>query len=606
MNYQVLARKWRPHSFREIVGQQHVVRSLTHALDQGRLHHALLFTGTRGVGKTTLARIFAKALNCEQGVSSTPCGECSACREVDQGRFVDLIEIDAASRTKVEDTRELLDNVQYAPSRGRYKVYLIDEVHMLSNHSFNALLKTLEEPPPHVKFILATTDPQRLPVTVLSRCLQFNLKRLPDHLIADHLSKILEQENIDYEAAALRQIAQAGEGSMRDALTLLDQAIAYASGDLSAASVAAMLGTIEHRHVIHLLDALAAADAQALARAITDLHQDVPDYDEVLAELLSALQRIALLQALPNGGVEKDWPDREDLSRLATSLKPADVQLYYQFGLLGRRDLPWAAQPRSGFEMIMLRMLCFTQEGLVADATNQQSAPAAPGRQAPAPALSASESKRAQAVLDSVRQQREQKAHSDSSNEIRQTAVQQTAKNEPEPSPLAQPIPDEEPGVAQPIAAQPIAAQPIAAQPNAVQPGVAQPELQDWAERWHQIVAQLPLQGIALQLAKQTAVKDISGRRVTLVLDASHKGLCTEQTEARLREALSQLAGGPLKLNIVIDAVDAVTPAQIDNQRKAEQQQAAERLIQDDPNVQALKTTFNASIRTGSVRPIEN
>ena len=591
MNYQVLARKWRPHNFREIVGQQHVVRSLTHALDQDRLHHALLFTGTRGVGKTTLARIFAKSLNCEQGVSSNPCGECSACREVDQGRFVDLIEIDAASRTKVEDTRELLDNVQYAPSRGRYKVYLIDEVHMLSNHSFNALLKTLEEPPQHVKFILATTDPQRLPVTVLSRCLQFNLKRLSDQLIAEHLAKILEHENIDFESAALRHIAQAGEGSMRDALTLLDQAIAYGSGQLSAAHVATMLGTIEHHHVIHILDALTASDAQGLAQAMTDLHQDAPDYDAVLAELLDALQRIALLQALPSGNIADDWPDCEDLTRLAETLKPADVQLYYQFGLLGRRDLPWASQPRSGFEMVMLRMLCFTQEGLV----TEKSDGAVPNQSAPAFIPSANRSNRAQEVLNSVRQQRHQKApHSD---QAWQESVQKAAKSESETPSIvhANPMADEAPNGLPPDAAQPDAAQPSAAQ-----------NLSFWKDRWPEVVAQLPLQGIALQLAKQTVVKEITGRRITLALDASHKGLCTEQTEARLRDVLSQEAGYPLKLSIVIDAIDTVTPAQLDNQRKAEQQQAAEQLIQDDPNVQALKNTFNASIRAGSVRPSES
>ncbi len=299
MSYQVLARKWRPRTFHEIVGQEHVVRALTNALDRQRLHHAFLFSGTRGVGKTTIARIFAKSLNCQVGMSSTPCGECAACQEIDAGRFVDLIEVDAASRTKVEDTRELLENVQYAPNRGRFKVYLIDEVHMLSTHSFNALLKTLEEPPPHVKFLLATTDPQKLPVTVLSRCLQFGLKRLPAGMIAAYLGKVLVEEGIPYEEEALRLLARAGDGSMRDALSLLDQAIAFGSGRVEQAVVAAMLGSIDRGMVSGLLEALAANDATALLQRVAKLDEAVPDYAAVLADLLSLLQQVALVHAVP-------------------------------------------------------------------------------------------------------------------------------------------------------------------------------------------------------------------------------------------------------------------------------------------------------------------
>ncbi len=359
MSYQVLARKWRPRTFHELVGQEHVVRALTHALDQQRLHHALLFTGTRGVGKTTIARIFAKSLNCETGVGSNPCGVCSACREIDAGRFVDLIEVDATSRTKVEDTRELLENVQYAPSRGRFKVYLIDEVHMLSSHSFNALLKTLEEPPPHIKFLLATTDPQKLPVTILSRCLQFSLKRLPTGRIADHLRQILEREGIPCEDAALRLIARAGDGSMRDALSLLDQAIAFGSGQVEAVAVGAMLGDIDRRQVVGLLEALAANDAPTVLRRVAELDEIAPDYAAVLAELLSLLQNVALAQVVPEAIPDDGATDPEQLRRLAQLLSPEDVQLFYQIALLGRRDLPLAPDPRGGFEMVLLRMLCF-------------------------------------------------------------------------------------------------------------------------------------------------------------------------------------------------------------------------------------------------------
>jgi DNA polymerase-3 subunit gamma/tau len=356
MTYQVLARKWRPRTFAELVGQSHVVRPLVNALDHNRLHHAFLFAGTRGVGKTTLARILAKSLNCETGVSSTPCGKCSACVEVDEGRFIDLIEVDAASRTKVEDTRELLDNVQYAPSRGRYKVYLIDEVHMLSGHSFNALLKTLEEPPPHVKFLLATTDPQRLPVTVLSRCLQFSLKRLPVDEIAAQLEKILAAENVEHDAASVRLLARAADGSMRDGLSLLDQAIAFGGGRVAENDVRTMLGAIDQNVVERLLTGLAANDAAALLSVVAEIVDHGTDSASLLDELLLALHRLALIQTDP---ALVDESDAERLRAHAMALSPQDVQLYYQIGLLGRRDLPLAPDTRIGVEMALLRMLAF-------------------------------------------------------------------------------------------------------------------------------------------------------------------------------------------------------------------------------------------------------
>ena len=360
--YTALARTWRPKKFAELVGQEHVRRALTNALETGRVHHAFLFTGTRGVGKTTIARIFAKCLNCEVGVTATPCGTCSACREIDSGRFVDLVEVDAASNTKVDDTRELLDNVQYAPARGRYKVYLIDEVHMLSTHSFNALLKTLEEPPPHVKFLLATTDPQKLPITVLSRCLQFNLKRLPVALIADRMKEILEKENIPFEPAGLRLVAQAADGSMRDGLSLLDQLIAFGNGKAGEEEARSMLGTIARDHVVRLAELLGAMNVPELLSCARSLEEFAPDYAQVLDELSSLFVRIAMKQALSDFEGDELY-DPEVLTRLAKAIAPEDVQLFYQTAITGRRDLGLAPDPRSGFEMTLLRMIAFRPLG---------------------------------------------------------------------------------------------------------------------------------------------------------------------------------------------------------------------------------------------------
>ena len=373
MSYQVLARKWRPRSFREMVGQTHVLKALINALDSQRLHHAYLFTGTRGVGKTTIARIIAKCLNCETGITSTPCGECSVCREIDEGRFVDLIEIDAASRTKVEDTRELLDNVQYAPSRGRFKVYLIDEVHMLSSHSFNALLKTLEEPPPYVKFILATTDPQKLPATILSRCLQFSLKNMTPERVVEHLTHVLSVENVPFEDDALWLLGRAADGSMRDAMSLTDQAIAFGEGKVLAGDVRAMLGTLDHGQVFDLLHALIEGDARALLEAVRHLAEQGPDWNGVLSEILNVFHRVAIAQALPDG-VDNGHGDRDRVLALAQALPAEDVQFYYQMGLIGRRDLPLAPDPRGGFEMVLLRMLAFRP----ADTGNAPSQPLKP------------------------------------------------------------------------------------------------------------------------------------------------------------------------------------------------------------------------------------
>ncbi len=395
MSYLVLARKWRPKNFSDTVGQEHVLRALMNALETGRLHHAYLFTGTRGVGKTTIARILAKALNCEAGVTAEPCGECSACQEIDEGRFVDLIEVDAASKTKVDDTRDLLDNVQYAAARGRYKVYLIDEVHMLSKSSFNALLKTLEEPPEHVKFLLATTDPQKLPVTVLSRCLQFNLKRMTPRLITDRLTHICEAEGIEVEAAAMALLARAADGSMRDALSLLDQAIAYCGGKIEEGPTATMLGTIDRDHVMRLMKLLADGDARGIIDVVREIDEQFPDYARLLDDIARDLQRIAVYQVVGTCDTEDDLSEKE-IAALAELMPTADVQLYYQIAIMGRRDLHLAPDPRGGAEMTLLRMLAFRPAAAVdAGSTGGTTGKAAPAARAsaaktePVPARSA-------------------------------------------------------------------------------------------------------------------------------------------------------------------------------------------------------------------------
>ena len=360
MSYQVLARKWRPRTFREMVGQEHVLKALINALDHGRLHHAYLFTGTRGVGKTTIARILAKSLNCEVGISSDPCGQCTSCREIDEGRFVDLIEVDAASRTKVEDTREILDNVQYAPTRGRYKVYLIDEVHMLSNHSFNALLKTLEEPPEHVKFLLATTDPQKLPVTVLSRCLQFNLKHMSPSQVSGYLKNLMEQESIPFDSGSLDLLGHAATGSMRDALSLTDQAIAHGDGNLIEEKVAAMLGTVDRTHLHDLFAALVDGNGLQLLETSRLIASHAVDYEALLGQMLGLTHEIAVRQVVPEAAAAR--PMGEQLQDYAKRLSPEHVQLIYQMLLMGRRDLQYAADTDIAFEMLMLRLLAFAPD----------------------------------------------------------------------------------------------------------------------------------------------------------------------------------------------------------------------------------------------------
>ncbi len=551
MSYQVLARKWRPRNFGTMVGQEHVLRALINALDNDRLHHAYLFTGTRGVGKTTVARIFAKSLNCEQGITSTPCGVCSACREIDEGRFVDLLEVDAASRTKVEDTRELLENVQYAPTRGRYKVYLIDEVHMLSTHSFNALLKTLEEPPPHVKFLLATTDPQKLPVTILSRCLQFSLKRLSKELIVGHLINVMQQEQIAVETGAITLIAEGADGSMRDALSLLDQAIAYGGGKVTTDEVATMLGTIDKSYLFRILQGLADANGQVILDTVHGLAQQGVDFTAVLAGLVSQLHQLALIQVAPQALDQS--PDLETIQSLAHAISPEDVQLYYQIGLMGRRDLPYAPDSRSGFEMVLLRMLAFRPVAVGETASQPQS-----------------------------------------------VATPPTVKVRPQPVAAPAPAQQSAQQSLQAAAASP-AAPVVAFKPEPV--AMVSALLPESLAPWHEIVARLDLKGMAQQLAVNSIMTGRDANVINLMLSPQHATLRSPAMEQRLHEALQNYFAAPVKLKFTIGEVQE-SPAHLQQRANDERQQAAVTAMHNDPNVQRIRETFNAEVITESIRPL--
>ena len=547
MSYQVLARKWRPGNFTEMVGQDHVLRALINALDEQRLHHAYLFTGTRGVGKTTIARIFAKSLNCENGITSTPCGQCSACQAISEGRFVDLIEVDAASRTKVEDTRELLDNVQYAPTQGRFKVYLIDEVHMLSGHSFNALLKTLEEPPPHVKFLLATTDPQKLPVTILSRCLQFNLKRMPMTLIEQHLQHILEQEGLAFDPLSLRLLAHGADGSMRDALSLLDQAIAYGGGKLDSNEVQAMLGTVSRDRILALLRALIGGDAGQVMQEVAALAEMTPDFPNALADLLALLHQLALAQYVPDA-VDENLVERETLQQLAAELAPEDVQLFYQIGLIGRKDLPLAPDPRSGFEMTLLRMLAFRPQ------PGQRTA----STPTPAPGVAA-------------------------------RPVASTAPTG-QPDAIETPPPTNPPASAQP------AETPAAPAATAGRP---------FNGNWPGLIESSRVKGMVKQLAVNCSLLSHSGSDMALQLNEEFSQLLNPNLQNKLQDALSEFLGDRVKLTITLGKPASETPAQTAARNVAERQQAAEQSIDEDPVVKALKENFDAEVVPNSVRPVD-
>ena len=554
MTYQVLARKWRPKTFDSLVGQEHVVRALTHALTDGRLHHAYLFTGTRGVGKTTLARILAKSLNCETGVTATPCGVCSACSEIDTGRFVDLLEVDAATNTKVDEMRQLLENAVYAPTRGRFKVYVIDEVHMLSNSAFNAMLKTLEEPPEHVKFILATTDPQKIPVTVLSRCLQFNLKQMTPQLIAGHLKHILGVEGINAEPGALNLLSRSASGSMRDALSLLDQAIAHGAGKVEEAQVRDMLGTVDLDYLFSILDCLLAGDAAGMLQVAEDMATRSLSFDEALQELASLFTRLQVAQLAPQA-IADDLPERARILDLAERLDPEFVQLGYQIAVQGRKELPLAPDEQAGFVMTLLRLHVFrpTVPGELPTGKVATQKPAVVSRPAALPA-------------------------SAPMNEAQ--AVPLARKPEPEPVAAAS---EEPPAVA-------ASKEPV--------------ETSADGGNWHGILADLKLSGMARELGQHCLLLRVDDRQIVLGLSPTHRHLQMKPAQEKLQQALSDYYGRPLQLLIELEEVSGNTPAAAAQRRKAERQDRAVAAVEQDEFVRDVIDLFDATLVESSIKPV--
>ncbi|MBS1191038.1 MAG: polymerase subunit gamma and tau [Rhodocyclaceae bacterium] len=540
MSYQVLARKWRPRNFATLVGQEHVVRALTHALSEQRLHHAYLFTGTRGVGKTTLARILAKSLNCETGITPTPCGVCSACQEIDAGRFVDLLEVDAATNTKVDEMRQLLENAVYAPTRGRFKVYVIDEVHMLSNSAFNAMLKTLEEPPEHVKFILATTDPQKIPVTVLSRCLQFNLKQMPTAAICGHLAGILEAEGVSYDAPALSLIARSAAGSMRDALSLLDQAIAHGAGKVEEGQVREMLGTVDQAYLFAVLEAVIGGDAPRLVTIADDMAGRSLSFAGALQDLAALLTRIQVAQWAPQA-IADDEPEAARLRQLAHSFVPEFVQLAYQIAVHGRDEMPLAPDEYSGFVMTLLRLHAFRPES-----TGEP-------RESPAP----------------------------------QTVRPSSSTAARPPLPAASPAPRPDTKQAQEAAK------------DKPQP----PAFPDDVD-WHVLVGQLQVGGMARELAHHCQLRSFSGDALLLRLAPAHRHLQMKPAQDKVQQALSDHFGRPVSLKIELAEVEGDTPAATVQRGRRERQESAIAAIEQDPFVRDVIETFDASLLESSIKPI--
>ena len=569
MSYLVLARKWRPRRFSELVGQEHVVRALSNALDTGRVHHAFLFTGTRGVGKTTIARIFAKSLNCERGTSAEPCGECNSCKDIDAGRFLDLLEIDAASNTGVDDVREVIDNAQYMPSRGRMKVYLIDEVHMLSKAAFNALLKTLEEPPGHVKFLLATTDPQKLPVTVLSRCLQFNLKRLDEDQIGGQITRILEAEGIAVEPGAVRQLSRAADGSLRDGLSLLDQAIAYTGGQLTDAAVATMLGTVDRTRVGALLNALAGGDGEALMAEVAALAEFSPDWSSVLEALTETLHRLQVRQLVPAAAMEADGVA---LDALADAVRPELVQLWYQMALHGRRDLPLAPSPRAGFEMTVLRMLAFRPSG------GEGVRAGIPSARVPSPATTTPDA--ASPTVATTR-----------------AAVEMPApRNEP---PAREVIHERE---AAPVAEASDEPPPVAA--RAVDDDRAADGIVD-EDGWIDWVGGSTLRGPARVLAEHAGFIGSDAGVLRLSLSADDEMLKLPVLVDEIADALAPVFGSRPQLRFETADSPAQSLRQRTERARDERQAAAEEAFMGDPEVQRLINEHGARLVPDSIRPYD-
>ncbi len=638
MSYQVLARKYRPKSFETLVGQEHVVRALTHALEQQRLHHAYLFTGTRGVGKTTLSRILAKSLNCETGITAKPCGTCEACVAIDAGRFVDYIEMDAASNRGVDEMAQLLEQAIYAPSNARFKVYMIDEVHMLTNHAFNSMLKTLEEPPAHVKFILATTDPQKIPVTVLSRCLQFNLKQMPPGHIVGHLENILGQENIDFDAPALRLLAQGAHGSMRDALSLTDQAIAYAAGKVTLEAVQGMLGALDQSYLIRVLDALAAKDGAALLAVADEMATRSLSYNAALQDLGTLLHRVALAQTVP-AALPDDVPEREDIIRLAGLFDAEEVQLFYQIAVHGRNELSLAPDEYAGFSMTLLRMLAFrpgvggveAKPAAPAPVAVTPPAPAARPAAAPQPAMASAPIARPAGVLSPAKAALEAARNGGKPPQpvARPPAPKPAAESMPPWEEAPPPLPewdsfDSVPAAAQKKTELPAAvmqATSLAQDDTAVIEEVASvvepvqiirtkplaptpmPSL-NWDGNWPVLAASLPLRGVVQQLAQQSELLQCedNGDGVQILLRIPLDTLRSAGAVDKLAAALTEHFGKTTRVNTEIGAVEQTANAQAVAEREARQRQAEENM-QRDPFVQAMMREFNAVIVPGSIKP---
>ena len=535
MTYQVLARKWRPKNFASMVGQEHVVRALSNALDQNRLHHAYLLTGTRGVGKTTLGRIIAKCLNCETGITSKPCGVCAACTEIDRGRYVDMIELDAASNTGIDNMRDVLDNAQYAPTSGRFKVYLIDEVHMLSKAAFNSMLKTLEEPPAHVKFILATTDPQKIPVTVLSRCLQFNLRQMPAQAIIGHLENVLKDESVPFDTPALRLLARAAQGSMRDALSLTDQAIAYGSGQIQEAEVRAMLGAVDQAYLFDLLDALSRQDGAGLLTVADNMATRSLSFDAALQDMGVLLHQIALAQTVPEA-LADDLPEKARIEALAQVFGTEEIQLYYQIVLHGRKDLYLAPDDYAGFTMTLLRMLSFRPEA----AGLSSNAPAVPAQKKTNPTVAAS--------------------------------VAAVSVQAPPAAPYVAP---------------------------AATPGTFNGD-------WISLVGKLKLGGMAMMLAQHCELNSMENDYFKLTLPPAHKHLAEKPYQEKLKNALTDFFGRPIKLTIELGVTSGPTPVQVSQNQKAEREQRAIESIEQDPFVRDLVEQFDAKVIESTIKPLQS
>ncbi|ODT73763.1 MAG: DNA polymerase III, subunit gamma and tau [Nitrosomonadales bacterium SCN 54-20] len=586
---QVLARKWRPRRFSELTGQDHVVRALTNALEQKRLHHAYLFTGTRGIGKTTIARILAKAFNCQAGVTAEPCGTCSACIEIDGGRFVDLIEVDAASNTQVEKMRELLENALYVPTVARYKVYIIDEVHMLSKSAFNAMLKTLEEPPEHVKFILATTDPQKIPVTVLSRCLQFNLKQIPFPLIVSHLRHVLEEEHINCDATSLQLLARAAQGSMRDALSILDQAIAFGEGKIEEAGVRDMLGAVDQGYLLDLLEVLAQRDGARMLAIADAMETRSLSFDTALQDLATLLHRLTLAQLVP-AAIGDDEPERERVFELAKTFAPEDIQLFYQIAIHGREDLGRAPDEYAGFTMTLLRMLAFIPEDFLSggegagrDRGTSGSSYAKSGSGKYLSTLGQAqdsgrkETKGRTETKDSGRTEMEKEGRPREERAARNASTGDSRRSagSVSDSPEGDPIPEK--------------------------PGSTEP----FSHGWITIVGQLKVSGLTRMLAQYCEVKSFSADEIEFCVPELHKHLLDKTYQDRLQAAVRGYLGKPVRLKFSVGIVNGMSPAEQENREKQEKQSRAIAAIESDPFVRELVENFDAKLIVSSIKPIQ-